>query len=420
MLDTRSHGLWERTAPQSPTTTAFSGDLSVDVAVIGGGYTGLSSALHLAKQGAKVALLEAEEIGYGGSGRNVGLVNAGMWTAPDDISRILGPAFGEQLLEVLGNAPGLVFDLIEKYALKCEAVRNGSLQLAVGAAGIHEIEKRTEQWRRRGAAVRTMDAAETAMTVGTSVYEGAMRDDRAGTVQPLAYARELARAAQTEGAMLFTRSKVRSAERTGRRWQLRTDAGRLTSDWVIVGTNAYSGDLWPELRSEIVRLPFFQCATRPLGEGLLKRILPNREGAGDTQKVICSFRRDETGRLVFGSVGALRNGAAAVHRSYARRSLKRLFPEIARVEFEFEWYGWIAMTADHIPHFRELAPQVLNFNGYNGRGIGTGTVFGKILAERIADPLKKMPLPGKTPNGIGLRQLRSAYIEAGSAVAHMS
>jgi glycine/D-amino acid oxidase-like deaminating enzyme len=122
---------------------------------------------------------------------------------------------------------------------------------------------------------------------------------------------------------------------------------------------------------------------------------------------------------VFGSIGALRNGAAAVHRSYARRSLQRLFPAIEQVEFEFEWYGWIAMTADHIPHFRELAPQVLNFNGYNGRGIGTGTVFGKILADRIVDPRTKVPLPDRTPERIALRQARSAFFEAGAVVAHM-
>jgi glycine/D-amino acid oxidase-like deaminating enzyme len=223
--------------------------------VIGGGFTGLSSALQLAAKGAKVSLLEAADIGYGGSGRNAGLVNAGMWTLPDDICSTLGPELGEQLLDVLGNAPGLVFELIEKHRLKCEAVRNGTLQLAVGAAGMREIERRTEQWRRRGAPVRMMDAAETAKAVGADIYQGAMRDERAATMQPLAYARELARAALAEGAAIFTRSEVLSAERTGKRWRLRTSAGCLTSDWVIVGTNAYSGNLCPACAVKSSRCP---------------------------------------------------------------------------------------------------------------------------------------------------------------------
>src|SRR3546814_6541266 len=126
--DPRSHGLWEKTAPAAPPATALTGDHTADAVVVGGGYTGLSTALHLAEAGVGVILLEAAEIGFGGAGRNVGLVNAGMWIRPDTLVETLGEARGETLLELLGGAPGLVFDLIEKHGIACEAVHRGTLR----------------------------------------------------------------------------------------------------------------------------------------------------------------------------------------------------------------------------------------------------------------------------------------------------
>jgi len=154
--DPRSHGLWEQTAPPPPPTSLLDGEVKVDVAVIGAGFTGLSAALHLAEGGAKVAVLEAAEIGFGGSGRNVGLVNAGMWVMPDELPAVLGDAYGARLLDLLGNAPSVVFELIERHGIACEAVRQGTLHCAVGDDGLAELKERARQWqarsRRRGEA----------------------------------------------------------------------------------------------------------------------------------------------------------------------------------------------------------------------------------------------------------------------------
>jgi glycine/D-amino acid oxidase-like deaminating enzyme len=416
---TKTHGLWDETAIQAPLTPSLNGNHSTDVAVVGGGITGLSTALHLASQGATVAVLEARDIGFGGSGRNVGLVNPGMWVRPDDICKELGQETGERLIEILGMAPGLVFDIIKRYQLECEAVRNGTLHCSVGQTGLDEIRDRAAQWQRRGVAVRLLDAEETARRVGSSAFTGSLLDERAGTIQPLSYVRGLAGAAQSEGAKIFTGSEVANVERAGNRWKLNTRAGSVTADWIVTSTNAYSGSLWPALRDEIIPVYYFQCATAPVPEALRRSILANREGLICTRTVITSLRTDAAGRLIFGSLGALRNVGSGVHPAYAKRSIRRMFPVLKDVRFEHEWFGRIAMTANHLPRYHELDQQVIGFHAYNGRGIGTGTMFGKILAERIVDSRHDMPLPATQPEAPSLRNLRSGYYEMGAVAAHL-
>ena len=420
--DTRSHGLWEMTAPPAPQTRRLTGSAQTDIAVVGGGFTGLSAALHLAERGLRCALLEAQEIGFGGSGRNVGLVNAGMWVMPDELPGVLGTHYGSRLLETLGNAPRLVFDLVRKHAMDCEAMPVGTLHCAVGRAGLDEIRDRAEQWSRRGAPVRLLDAAETAAKVGTDAYLGALLDLRAGTIQPLAYVRSLARAAIGAGVEVFTESPVTGWQKAGNRWRLQTAGGSLEADWVIVATNAYTEAPWPEVRSELVHLPYFNFATAPLPLDLQKAILPERQGAWDTREVLSSFRFDRHGRLVFGSVGALRGTGTAIHKAWARRALKRLFPAIGDVAFEAEWYGKIGMTVDALPRFHRFAERIVGFSGYNGRGIAPGTVFGRILADLVSGAIgaADLPLPVSDPAAQGFRPLREAYYEVGAQIAHLA
>ncbi|MGO7729680.1 NAD(P)/FAD-dependent oxidoreductase [Rhizobium johnstonii] len=420
--DPRSHGLWEKTAPEPPTTSPLDGAMSADVVIVGGGYTGLSSALHLAEAGSKVVLLEAKEIGFGGAGRNVGLINAGMWVMPNDLPGVLGPVHGERLLDLLGNAPKLVMELIDKHQIACELERNGTLHCAVGADGLKEIEDRAAQWSARGAAVTLLDAAETAKRIGSDAYTGSLLDKRAGTLQPLAYARGLAHAAVKAGVTIHTSSPVIGTERNGGRWTVKTASGEVSAEWIIVATDAYSTGPWEQVRSEQVHLPYFNFATVPLGHNLRQSILPGREGVWDTKEILSSFRMDQAGRLVFGSVGALRNTGLAVHRGWAKRALKRLFPDIGDVEFECEWYGQIGMTDNALPRFHKFAPGVVGFSGYNGRGIAPGTVFGRTLAEHILGrrPEADLPLPLTSPTEPSFRALKEIWYEAGAQVAHFA
>jgi glycine/D-amino acid oxidase-like deaminating enzyme len=419
--DPLSHGLWEITAPPAPPTSPLKGEVRADVAVIGCGYTGLSTALHLAEAGAKVVALEAVEIGFGGAGRNVGLVNAGMWLAPDDVVTRLGADYGERLLKLLGNGPSAVEDLVNRHGIACEFVHNGTLHCALGQSGLAKIEERCAQWRARGAPVKILSREETARRIGINIYAGSLLDLRAGTIQPLAYARGLASAALAAGALIHTQSPVRAAERAGAGWRLKTDGGSVTADWVVVATDAYSeGASWPQGKREQIRVPYFNFATRPLSPGLAASILPGREGCWDTRLIMNSFRFDQAGRLLFGSIGALRLAGLEVHRAWAKRALKRTFPQIGEVEFEAQWYGMMGMTSNALPRFHRLAENVISFSGYNGRGIGTGTVFGRLLAELVLGKLsdKDLPLPASEPEAPAFPSLREAYYEAGAQIAH--
>lgn len=420
--DPRSHGLWEKTAPQPPATPALQSAVAADVMVVGGGFTGQSAALHLAERGVDVILLEAREIGFGGAGRNVGLINGGMWVMPKELPGVLGETYGERLLDLLGNAPLLVRELVEKHEIACEIEKNGTLHCAVGEKGLAEIRERCDQWAARGAPVRVLDAGETARRTGSTGYAGALFDSRAGTLQPLAYVRGLAVAAQKAGARLHTASPVVSTERSGEKWLVKTPQGSVTAKWIVVATEAYSTGPWQIVRDEQIYLPYFNFATRPLGDNLQKSILPGREGCWDTKEILSSFRMDKAGRLIFGSVGALRGAGAAIHRAWAKRSLKRLFPQLGDTEFECEWYGQIGMTDNAVPRFHSFADNVIGFSGYNGRGIAPGTAFGKVIARHILGDIAEadLPLPATEPKAQAFRAVKEAYYEAGAQIAHFA
>ncbi|MEY9981482.1 glycine/D-amino acid oxidase-like deaminating enzyme [Bradyrhizobium yuanmingense] len=368
-----------------------------------------------------MALLEASEIGFGGSGRNVGLVNAGMWVMPDTLPDTLGAPFGERLIEQLGRGPQKVFDLIAKHGIECEVERAGTLHCAVGHKGLQEIEARAEQWQKRGAPVLVLNAEETRRKVGGGHYTGALLDKRAGTIQPLAYARGLASAALTAGARIYTQSEAVAAQHNGSRWRIGTKKGSVDAEWVIVATDAYSKGPWSQIRQEQIHLPYFNFATRALPDDLRISILPERQGAWDTREVLSSFRFDRSGRLVFGSVGALQGVGESVHRAWAQRSLRKLFPGLRGVEFETGWFGMIGMTSDNLPRFHKLDHNVIAFSGYNGRGIAPGTVFGGVLASYVLGQIAEsdLPLPVTDVEQQRFRAAKEAFYTTGAQLVHL-
>jgi len=418
--DPRTHGLWQRTAPPAPALDVLSGEISVDVVVIGAGYTGLSAALHLGELGASVAVLEAADVGFGGAGRNVGLVNAGLWLPPEAVIAALGSNYGERLVRLLGDAPELVFELVAAHDIACEATRAGTLHCAIGAKGLTQLEQRAAQWLARKAPVKLLNPAETALRTGSPMFSGALFDARAGTIQPLAYVRGLARAAMSRGARIFIGSRAADARHSAKVWSVRTAAGCVSAKWIIVATDAYSHGPWNVIQAEQVRMPYFNIATAPLDAATLASILPGREGAWDTRLVLSSFRLDAAGRLVVGSIGALRGAAASVHERWARRTLRKMFPQLGAVAFESSWFGHIGMTDDNVPRLHMFGPNVLGFSGYNGRGIAPGTTFGRLLARFVAGQLGEadMPLPVTEPATSRMRSLKEGFYEIGSAAAH--
>ena len=410
------------TAPEAPLTGPLTGDVTTDVCIVGGGYTGLSAALHLAKKGIRAVVLEARDVGFGGAGRNVGLVNAGMWVMPDELPKVLGPVYGDRLLKLLGDAPAAVFDIVKTYGIPCELRTEGTLHCAVGQAGLDELKAREAQWQARGAPVRLLTADETQKMVGSAAYSAALLDARAGTIQPLAYVRGLAKAALKEGAVIHTDAAVTRIEGENGLWHVMTTAGSVMADWVVMATDAYAQGPWEVIRREQVHLPYFNCATTPLPEEVRAAVLPGGQGAWDTKEVLSSFRMDARGRLVFGSVGALKGMGEVIHRDWALRALHRIFPQIGKVAFEAEWYGQIGMTDDNLPRFHRFADRVIAVCGYNGRGIAPGTVMGRTLAEHISGerPEDALPLPVTAPHEAKMRAVKEVFYEVGAQAVHLT
>ncbi len=419
--DRRTHGLWERSAPPPPATEPLKSDVVADVAIVGGGYTGLSTALHLAERGIAAVVLEAAEIGFGAAGRNSGLVNAGMWVMPSALEETLGPVHGRRLLDLLRDSPRSVFDIVEKHRIACELKRAGTIHCGAGRKGLAEIKERARQWQALGAPVRVLDAEETRAKTGTSAYPGGLLDLRAGTIQPLAYARGLGAAAIASGARIFTGSPVEGIARENGSWNVRTASGSVRAKWAVLATDTYTKSIMPELRTEQVVLPFFHVATAPLGDNVRRTILPEGQGAWDTRTVLSAFRLDDAGRLIVGSVGALRGAGAGIHRSWARRHIRSLFPQLGDVALEHEWYGQIGMTNDHLPRLHAPAENMIALAGYNGRGIAPGTVFGRELARHVAGevPLDEMPLPVTATKDARFRVMMERYYDIGSQIAHL-
>ena len=414
-----SHGLWAHTAPSGPALNPIEGEQSTDVAVIGGGYTGLSAALHLAETGTDTILLEAKHIGFGGAGRNVGFVNAGLWLMPDDVARIMGPKHGEHLLEVLGASPDLVFELIQKHDINCEAVRNGTLHCAHSLSGFRELQQRESQWQRRGAPVTLLSREEATPRIGSKSFYGALFDKRAGIIQPLAYAYGLAEVAKLAGARLYVDSPVTDLKKEPGYWRLTTPTGSVLAKSVIMATLGYPDFAFKERQKEIVPFNFFQFATSPLPDDVRKTILPGGEGALDTNMILSSFRLDQAGRLIVGSVGQVEKMGYFVHKNWAQRTIKKIFPQVGTISLEHAWNGQIAMTPDHIPRFHMPDENLVSVSSYNGRGIGPGTVFGKLLAGLVQGAsLDTIPLPVSEPKAIRTRIFRGLFYEAGARSYH--
>jgi glycine/D-amino acid oxidase-like deaminating enzyme len=412
--------LWRTSSREDSGATPLDRDVAVDLVVVGGGFTGTAAALAAAGRGASVCVLEAGIIGHGGSGRNVGLVNAGLWLPPDTVIAQMGEAEGRRLIEVLADAPRRVFELIAQEGIDCEATRNGTLHLAHAASGLKDLEERHRQGRRFGAPLELFDAAETARRTGTAVYHGSLFDPRAGTIQPFAYCRGLARAAAAKGARIHDRSPVSSIERAGDSWRVTANGHAVRARALLLATNAYQTGIVSPYAPHYTPVSYCQFATAPMPDAIRREILPGEEGCWDTALVMSSFRIDKAGRMILGGIGNSDGPGAPIHKSWARRKLKALFPSIGGLAFEHAWRGRIAMTDDHVPKIVGFGPNAYACFGYSGRGIGPGTVFGTQAALALLDnDTAHLPVTPVEHYSERFSTAKAAYYELGATASHL-
>jgi glycine/D-amino acid oxidase-like deaminating enzyme len=386
--------LWDKSAEEKDYQSALQSDENVDVAIIGGGFTGLSTALHCAEKGLSTQVLEAEQIGFGGSGRNCGLVNAALWLPPQDVTRQLGPTYGPRFIKKFGSGPDYVFELIQKHQIQCEATKTGTIHAAHSPSGYKELEGRAAEWTRLGEPVDLLNRERVTDMIGTNAFYGGLLDHRAGTINPMGYCRGLARAALGNGAKISTGVRAQKLHKDGDKWKVETNQGVVTANAVIIGTNAYSDDLWPDLNRVVTMIHYFQLSTKPLGPEA-DDILPGGQGLWDTGQIMFNFRRDKANRLLIGSMGkVIGNADKGLSHRWAKKQIARLFPALDPIAFDDAWHGQIAMTPDHLPRVHVLDKNLFTSIGYNGRGITTGTMFGQAMADLLTGmDTKDLPLP---------------------------
>ncbi|WP_375690275.1 NAD(P)/FAD-dependent oxidoreductase [Pseudooceanicola sp. LIPI14-2-Ac024] len=395
--------LYAETHP-APERVALAGDLRVDIAVVGGGILGLSTALALAERGVSCCVLEANAPGWGASGRNGGQVNSGLKWPPSQVERDLG----SEAVTFSHAAPTRLKELVARLGIDCDYANGGGYRAALDPAAMRELEVLGAEFERRNIPVRMMDADGMAAAAGTPAYAGGLYDPVAGQVNPLKYVRGLAAAASAAGARVFSDTPVTAAVRDGD-WRLTTPHGTVRADKVLFATNGYSDATVPGLRGSL--LPVFSTivATRPLPEALRARILAGREVLYETGLQTTYYRVDAGGRLLFGGRGpqAPASGPGAAKR--LTRLAEALWPGVAEVGWDHGWNGRIAMTGDHYPHVHEVAETGLVCAGFNGRGVALTTALGPRLAARLVagedlplpvTPIRRVPFQPFWPAGV--------------------
>jgi glycine/D-amino acid oxidase-like deaminating enzyme len=409
--------LWAATAQPGEPAPALAESARADVCVIGAGYAGLSTALHLAERGVSAVVLEAKEPGYGGSGRNGGQVIPGLKYDPDDLETMFGPERGPRLVQFAGSTADVVFDLIARHQMDVPHVRNGWIQGAHSAGAVGEVRERAEQWARRGAPVGFFDRTETDRHLGGGEYLASWIDRRGGGIQPLSFARGLVKAARAAGAVIHGQTAATGLYREQGRWAVETRSGaRVTADRVVICTNAYSGELWPRLRETVVAPNSYQVATEPLSDNLQKSILPFGQVSSDARKLLLYFRLDHQGRLLLGGRGPFREPTGPSDWRHLESMLARLFPQVQGVPIRYRWCGRVAVTRDFLPHLHEPAPGLIIDIGCMGRGVGLQTAVGKALADYIATGNETaLPFPRAPIKPIPFHSLKQIYFAAAVA-----
>ena len=408
MIDKSSppNSVWAATAPLPIETYPLEENISTEVVIIGGGYTGLSTALHLVPNICPV-VLEASDIGYGASGRNNGLVIPTLSKAdPEEIIGTFGQEKGEQTIALIRDSASLVFDLIRKHKMENAGEQNGWIQPAHSPGRMQLVEKRVREWGDRGLKVDLLDREQLEKMTGSKSWFGGWVAHDGGTVHPMAYVRGMAKAAVDLGAKIFTKSPALSLMRENDKWIVRTKNGSVKASRVVLATNAYTDDLWPKLRRTIVPVKTWQMATQPLSDNVRKTILPGRHGLSDTRGDLEFARYDWDGRLVSGASLIFDINSEERLKGHVGKRLRKNFPQIGDIEWEFIWSGFLSMTTDYLPRLHVLAPGVFTWLGCNGRGVALSTAMGTVLADLVrGQSIKDAPLPVtdlKTVPGHGL------------------
>lgn len=409
-----SDPIWQRPPGPRPATVPVEAGEAVDVAIVGGGFMGLSTGLHAARAGLSARVLEAGNLGEGASGLNGGQVIPGLKYDPETLLEMFGQERGEALIGFAATTADKVFDLIRNENLAVPHRRDGWIQAAHTETALKAAANRDRQWRARGADASLLDADGIARLTGARGYLGGWLDRRAGTVDPLSLTLELARIAAEAGAKIAEQTRVTGLRREAGGWRVATANGlELQAKSVVVATNAYADGLVPGLARTIVPLHSFQIATAPLPAETLATILPGGQAVSDSRRILVYYRRGPDGRMVLGGRGRMGLPAGPGDWAHLERALVRLYPALTGVPIEKRWFGRVAVTPDHLPHMHEPEPGLIAIAGCQGRGVGLTTALGERVASYLSTgDSRQIPFPTTPIRPIPFHRFRRIGVTA--------
>ena len=352
--------------------------------MVGGGYTGMSTALELVKKGTSVVLLEAKEPGFGGSGRNAGHCTPTFhYHNLSTLPKILGKERAQKLIQRQISGATIAAEYIQKYQIDCEWRQNGYFQGALTKSNLLVLQKKAESYAKVGCPSILVSPEKAKELTGSERFYGGWLLKTGGHLNPLSYARGMARAVIQEGGHIFTRSKVNEVEKVKSGWSVKTDKGSVLADKVIMCTGAYTDGGWKGLDKTFSIQKVFVAATNPMPKEVCKKVLPFNGTMHDGRSDIFVYKYDGNGRLVVSMFPIGKRGKDQIYtKKILLDRLRWLHPSIPKdTIWEYYWFGELDMQHQTIPRLYKLAPGVIACTGLSGRGVPTGSMLGGILSD---------------------------------------
>ncbi len=390
----------------------LAGALEADVCVVGAGFTGLSAALELAEAGRSVIVLEAEDVGWGCSGRNGGQINPGVACDHARVVRELGEADARRVWQLGLDGVDLLRDRVERHEIDCD-LKWGILLVANKVRQVPELHAWQQELAELG--YERLEFHDRAALQGLlrADYHAGVMDWGGGDLHPLKYVQGLARAAEQAGVRIFERSAVQAYQERGGRVEVQTAAGCVRAGHLLLAGNAYLGKLLPWYRKGFMPIGSYIGATRPLGD-VAEQLIPSRAAVCDMNTLIDYYRLTPDNRLLFGGRASARDARPDALRQTMRQRMGLVFPQLAGEDFEYLWGGQVAMTMSKAPVFGRLGKRVLFTQGYSGQGVALAGLAGKLMAETVLGDARNfdlmarwrhLPVPPGTPLQTAIRAL---------------
>lgn len=387
----------------APERSPLNAGKSAQVCVVGGGFSGIATAVALAERGYQVTVLEAKQIGWGASGRNGGQIVNGYSRDLDEIEKRYGQDAARTLGDMTPEGGDIIRERVERYDIDCNLRTEGNVYAAFNKKQLRELENRVALWQRFGyQELELLDDDQIKHHSNTDLYVGGLVDHKGGHIHPLNLVLGEADAAESLGATIHENSPVTHIV-SGSRPTVHTANGQVQADYVVVCGNAYLDRAVPALRQRIMPVSTQVMATEPLGEDTALRLMPARTCVEDCNYMLDYYRMSADHRLLFGGGSVYGGTTPANIEAKLRPHLARTFPEIKDVRIDYAWSGNFALTLTRIPHMGQLDDKTYFTHGYSGHGVTTTHLAGRLIAEAIAgerarfdafSSLRNYPFPG--------------------------